>query len=110
MCLYFLSEKEVMKMCYTVPTTAAILTTFIWRSKKTVSLFWLMLMFYGGALFGVIDHLWNGELFLVSKDWLKDLSLGVVITVAIVLTWEIVLFLAKRNIFLNTYLINSEAK
>ena len=91
-------------MCYLGPTTAAIVTTFMWKTKKTLRLFWLMLMFYGGALFGVIDHLWNGELFLVSKEWVKDLSLGVVITVGIILAWAGVLALAKRNPSLNTYL------
>ncbi|MCM8794118.1 MAG: hypothetical protein NC898_06680, partial [Candidatus Omnitrophica bacterium] len=84
-------------MCYLGPTTAAIVTTFMWKSKKTPRLFWLMLMFYGGALFGVIDHLWNGEIFLVSKDWVKDVMLGIVITVMIILTWGIISALAKRN-------------
>jgi hypothetical protein len=97
-------------MCYTVPTTAAILTTFMWRSKKTAPLFWLMLMFYGGALFGVIDHLWNGELFLISDNWVKDLSLGVVITVSIILVWRGVLFLAKRTPGLNSHLPIVELK
>ncbi len=91
-------------MCYLGPTTAAIVTTFMWKTKKTLRLFWLMLMFYGGALFGVIDHLWNGELFLVSKEWVKDLSLGGVITVGIILAWAGILALAKRNPSLNTYL------
>ena len=97
-------------MCYTVPTAAAIVTTFMWRGKKTVPLFWLMLMFCGGALFGVIDHLWNGELFLISKDWLKDLSLGVVITSVIFATWGIILYLAKKNIALDAYLVGLEGK
>ena len=97
-------------MCYLGPTTAAIVTTFIWNKKKTLRLFWLMLMFYGGSLFGVIDHLWNGELFLVSKDWMKDLSLGVVITAVIILAWGLILFLAKRVPFLNTYLSTAEIK
>ena len=97
-------------MCYLGPTTAAILTTFIWKSKKTLRLFWLMLMFYGGALFGVIDHLWNGELFLVSKEWIKDLSLGVVITAGILLAWRMILFLAKRTPSLNDYLTTAGIK
>ena len=97
-------------MCYTVPTAAAIVTTFMWRSKKTVQLFWLMLMFCGGALFGVIDHLWNGELFLISKEWLKDLSLGVVITVVIFAAWGVILSLAKKNLSMGTYLVSVEGK
>ena len=97
-------------MCYLGPTTAAILTTFIWKSKKTLRLFWLMLMFYGGTLFGVIDHLWNGELFLISKEWMKDLSLGLVITAGIVLVWAVIIFLAKRTPLLNSYLTTAEIK
>lgn len=97
-------------MCYLGPTTAAILTTFIWKSKKTLRLFWLMLMFYGGTLFGVIDHLWNGELFLISKEWMKDLSLGLVITAGIVLVWAVIIFLAKRTPSLNDYLTTAEVK
>jgi hypothetical protein len=97
-------------MCYLGPTTAAIITTFMWKSKKTLRLFWLMLMFYGGSLFGVIDHLWNGELFLISENWLKDLSLGVVITTGIILAWGGILFLAKRIPSLNGYLTTAELK
>lgn len=95
-------------MCYLGPTTAAVVTTFIWKSKKTLKTFWLMLMFYGGSLFGVIDHLWNGELFLVLRNWRKDLSLGVVITVGIILAWRGILALAKRSPSLNTYLRTAE--
>lgn len=84
-------------MCYLEPAAAAIVTTFVWRRKKTPQVFWLMLMFYGGSLFGVIDHLWRGELFLVSKNWAGDAVLGVVITTAITLTWLGILFVAKTN-------------
>lgn len=97
-------------MCYLGPTTAAIITTFMWKNKKTSRLFWLMLMFYGGTLFGVIDHLWNGELFLVSKDWMKDLGLGVVITAVIILVWRAIIFLAKRMPSLKDYLTTAEIK
>ncbi len=97
-------------MCYLGPTTAAIVTTFMWKSKKTLRLFWLMLMFYGGSLFGVIDHLWNGELFLVSENWVKDAMLGVVITAATLLAWKIILALAKSNISLSSSLVSCEGK
>jgi hypothetical protein len=82
----------------------------MWKSKKTIRLFWLMLMFYGGSLFGVIDHLWNGELFLISENWVRDVMLGVVITVSIILAWGIVLLLAKRISPLNNYLTAAELK
>jgi len=97
-------------MCYIVPTIGAITTTFIWRKKKTLRFFWLVLMFYGGSLFGITDHLWNRELFLISENWIKDLSLGIVITAVIVLTWAMILVLAKRNSSLETCLRTAEAK
>lgn len=92
-------------MCYTVPLVAGITTTLMWKKDKSVQMWWLNLMFYGGGLFGVIDHLWNGELFLISKDWVKDLALGVVITAVIFLAWKIILALAKKNFSLNAYVV-----
>ena len=91
-------------MCYTIPLVAGITTTFMWNKKRTIKLWWLALMFYGGSLFGIIDHLWNGELFLVSENWLKDLCLGGVITAGIILVWRIILILVKKNPHLTTYL------
>lgn len=92
-------------MCYTVPAAAAILTTFIQSRNKRTPLFWLMLMFYGSALFGIIDHLWNGELFLISENWAKDLGLGVLITIVTILAWRVILSLAKKNPELNSQLL-----
>lgn len=97
-------------MCYVFPTVSAIVTSTIWNKTKSVKMWWLSLLFWGGALFGVIDHLWNGELFLISKDWLKDLSLGVVITGVILVTWRMILSLAKRNLTLGAYLVSLERK
>lgn len=82
-------------MCYTIPLTGAIVTSFVWRRKREVKIWWLNLLFYGGALFGVIDHLWNGELFLISENIVKDLLLGVVITVSLVVCWVVILALSK---------------
>ena len=90
-------------MCYTVPIAAAVTTTLIWRKNRSLQIWWLMLMFYCGSLFGFVDHLWNGELFLISKDWVKDMVLGVVITAVIFLAWKIILALAKNNFSLNAY-------
>ena len=84
-------------MCYTVPTAAAIVTTFMWRKNKSLGLWWLLLLFYGGALFGVIDHLWNGELFLISKTPVKDFALGFVITAVIILAWLVIMAVAKNT-------------
>jgi len=91
-------------MCYTVPLAAAITTSFIWNKRRALKLWWLALMFYGGSLFGIIDHLGNGELFLISGNWLKDLGLGGAITAGIILAWRIILALARKNPVLMPYL------
>ena len=91
-------------MCYTIPLAAAITTSFIWKKSRKLKLWWLTLMFYGGSLFGIIDHLWNQELFLISENWLKDLCLGGVITVGLILLWKIILVKALKNPVLITYL------
>lgn len=95
---------EVGDMCYVIPATSAIITSFIWRRNKTSQTWWLSLLFSGGAIFGVIDHLWNGQLFFISRNWAKDLLLGAVITVGIILTWIVIIAFAKRNPSLKTYL------
>jgi len=80
-------------MCYTVPTAAAVITTFCWKKSGSTKTLWLMLMLYGSALFGIIDHLWNGELFLISENWRSDIALGAVITAAIFAAWGTVIVL-----------------
>jgi len=73
--------------CYAVPTVAAIIHFFL--RKKVPSLgsskhhLWLNQLLIGGAVFGVVNHWWNGELFLISENIVSDLLLGVVITVVI---------------------------
>jgi hypothetical protein len=83
---------------------AAITTSFIWKKTRILKLWWLALMFYGGSLFGIIDHLWNRELFLISENWLKDLCLGGVITAGIILMWKIILVKALKSPDLSVYL------
>jgi hypothetical protein len=61
-------------------------------------------MFYGGSLFGIIDHLWNKELFLISENWLRDLLLGAVITIGIIVAWRVILALAKKSPVLISHL------
>ncbi len=75
-------------MCYTVPLAASVITTLVWAKKRTGRMWQLNLMLYGASIFGVIDHLWNGELFLLSGNIVKDLMLGVVITAAIFVGWK----------------------
>lgn len=85
-------------MCYLIPLTSTVATFLYWRKKRDTRTWYLFLMFFGGALFGVIDHLWNGELFLISENVVKDLILGVVITAAIFAFWKGLLFFAKKEL------------
>jgi len=91
-------------MCYGAPLIGAIATTAIWGKTKSVKTWWLVLMFYGGALFGVIDHFWNGELFLISENIISDLLLGVVISAVILVSWFVMLVCSRVSPTLSTYL------
>jgi hypothetical protein len=84
-------------MCYTGPVAGAIVSSLVWSKTKSIKVWWLSLLYWGGALFGVIDHLWNGELFLISGDIVKDLLLGAVITVSIFIFWLGALLYYKHN-------------
>lgn len=84
-------------MCYAGPVAGAIVSSIIWSKTKSVKVWWLTLLYWGGALFGVIDHLWNGELFLVSENIARDLSLGAVITISIFIAWLVAIFINKTN-------------
>ncbi len=57
-----------------------------------------------GALFGVIDHWWNGELFLVSENLGSDLLLGVAITITILVVWGIMVVVSKKSPTLASYI------
>ena len=81
-------------VCYTVPLVAAI-AHIITRNritswKESAHHLWLSLLLAGGAIFGVVDHWWNGELLLIGENIVMDLLLGVTITIAIVVIWAIV--------------------
>lgn len=52
-------------------------------------------MFLGAAFFGIIDHLWNGELFLISQNWMMDLALGFTITGGIIGGWGLIISTPK---------------
>jgi hypothetical protein len=90
-------------MCYAVPAVSAVVTSAIWGKTKSVKVWWLNLLLWGGAIFGVIDHLWNGELFLISKNIVSDLMLGVAITAVIFVGWSITVVMSKSNPTLANY-------
>ncbi len=90
-------------MCYTVPLAGAVITSVAWKKTRNVKVWWLALMFYGGALFGVIDHLWNGELFLISEKIVSDLLLGVTIAAIILASWGAMVIWSRVNPTLANY-------
>ena len=73
--------------CYIVPTAAALIHFFM-RKKITnfnnKSHLWLNQLLFGGAIFGIIDHWWNGELLSFS---IADTILGFTILGVILLVW-----------------------
>ena len=83
-------------MCYSVPLIASAITTAAWAKNRSPRLGRLNLMLYGASIFGVVDHWWNGELFLLSGNVAKDLLLGVAITLTVFAAWTISLKVGKR--------------
>ena len=84
-------------VCYIVPTAVAIAGLLAKKKGKFNDTYgnWFVMLFLGGSLFGVVDHLWNGELFLIGENLVWDLMLGVAITVAIAVIWAIAVHLDK---------------
>jgi len=89
-------------VCYAVPAVAAIVHYGLRKTKsswkKSTSQLWLSLLLSGGAIFGIVDHLWNGELFLFGENLILDLLLGVTITFTIIIAWFIVVNLKKTSL------------
>ncbi|OGS40410.1 MAG: hypothetical protein A3K77_02230 [Euryarchaeota archaeon RBG_13_31_8] len=88
-------------VCYAVPTVVAIIH---YATRKNISSWktsthqlWLTLLLLGSAIFGVVDHLWNGELFLIGEDIGFDLLLGVVITIVTIAIWTILVIVDNKS-------------
>lgn len=84
-------------VCWVVPLIATIIG-FVGRKvshRESIHSFWLNIMLLSGALFGAIDHFWNGELFLIGTNWVMDLALGGVITGGITASWGVIIFKPK---------------
>lgn len=81
-------------VCYAVPLAALIITSFRRKllKKTNVEGFWLNLLLLGGAVFGVVDHFWNGELFLLGTNLFADLALGATITIGLFGAWGTIVF------------------
>lgn len=89
-------------VCYAVPAVAAIFH-FIFKNKvpalkHSIHQKWLTLLLLGGSIFGIVDHWWNGELFLIGDAILLDLLLGLVITVSLITSWFIIVTLEKSTV------------
>ncbi|MBI5158651.1 hypothetical protein HY992_00875 [Candidatus Micrarchaeota archaeon] len=74
-------------VCYAVSLAAFLFVHFAGKNKSSDKN--LELMLAGGAVFGVVDHVWNGQLFLISENLFWDLALGVVIVASIFLFWSL---------------------
>ena len=84
-------------VCWIVPLIATVIA-FVGRKvsrRKDAQSFWLNIMLLGGTLFGAIDHLWNGGLFLIGTNWLMDMALGCTITLGIATGWGVIVFKPK---------------
>ena len=88
-------------VCYAVPTAAAIAHFIMRRNitswKGNTYHLWLSFLLAGGAIFGLVDHLWNGEIFFIGEYVLLDIMLGVAITVTIVVIWAIMIIIDKSK-------------
>ena len=72
-------------VCYAIPLAAGIINAVRRKTfrKEDKEGFWLSLMFAGASVFGVVDHLWNGQLFLIGPKIVSDLALGATITAGV---------------------------
>jgi len=65
--------------------------------KESAHHLWLSLLLGGGAIFGLVDHWWNGELFYIGDNIIMELTLGIAITVTILVIWKIMFTLDKNK-------------
>lgn len=89
-----MTEEMMTMVCYLVPLAAAVVHTVLRRNvhsfKGDKHQAWLGMLLAGGALFGVVDHMWNGKLLLFGGNLVPDLLLGATITATIVAAWAVI--------------------
>lgn len=89
-------------VCYVVPAIAAVVQYAARKNilslKASIHQLWLSFLLIGGTVFGIVDHLWNGELFFIGPNISSDLLLGVMITASILMVWGFIVFLDNRTI------------
>jgi len=86
-------------VCYIIPTACAVILYALRRGKRQgdANLYRLNLLLLGGAVFGVVDHLWNGELILIGPNPAMDILLGATITLAIFCVWLAIVAVSKAT-------------
>jgi len=88
-------------VCYMIPMLVAFAhhasRKKIKRMNEDPHQLWLSMLLFGGASFGFIDHLWNGELFLIGSNLLADMVLGAVITLGIFCVWGIMVAVDRSS-------------
>ena len=88
--------------CYAVPALAGLVHHLMqknissWKTSRYHQ--WLSMMFLGGAIFGIVDHLWNWELFMIGDNFLMDMMLGVTITVVILVAWSVMVVVDRLSL------------
>jgi ribonucleotide monophosphatase NagD (HAD superfamily) len=89
-------------VCYIVPSAAAIIHSYMRRRipnwKNNIYQKGLTLLLSGGAIFGIVDHAWNGELLMVGENIVSDIMLGITITLTILVSWGIMVALDKSSV------------
>ena len=86
-------------MCYVVPLAISLIINGLKIAKKISipSLNRLNFLMLGGVTMLVIDHLWNGELFLLGQNIIKDLISGIIMSVAVLSIWIIMIVYEKKH-------------
>ncbi|MEM2909191.1 MAG: hypothetical protein QXT05_02560 [Candidatus Bilamarchaeaceae archaeon] len=86
-------------VCYVVPLVAAVVHMVLRKKipglKNDHHQRWLSLLLIGASVFGVMDHLWNGELLLIGENVISDLMLGFAILTAVFVVWGVFIALEK---------------
>jgi hypothetical protein len=80
-------------VCYAIPLAAGLVNAVRRKTlhKEDKEGFWLNLMFAGAGVFGVVDHMWNGQLFMVGPNLVSDLMLGATITTGVLASWGVII-------------------
>jgi hypothetical protein len=51
----------------------------------------------GGVTMLIVDHLWNGELFLIGPNVIKDLISGVIMSAVVLSIWILMIVYEKKH-------------